>query len=177
MKKIDIIQNMWIAIYDPNQNVLPVIETYFHPEYKQCINGVTLSRTAYIDHVILPSSVALSVIFASTSMISIPILSTLLMTASVLGALALQITIYQNKNNNYKNFSQNPWITHNLMAFGLTVIAYLALMANPLAALIAVATVMTLAPLASMSYLQATQTSLFSQPNDNKSTASLNPGF
>jgi NhaP-type Na+/H+ and K+/H+ antiporter len=43
---------MWTAIYDPNQNVLPVIETYFHPEYKQCINGVTLSRTAYIDHVI-----------------------------------------------------------------------------------------------------------------------------
>jgi hypothetical protein len=52
MKKIDIIKNTWSAIYDPEKDVDSEIEKYFHPEYEQCINGVIMSRTEYIDHVI-----------------------------------------------------------------------------------------------------------------------------
>lgn len=52
MSKIDRIKNMWSAIYDPRQNTTSVIDEYFHPEYEQCINGVILSRSEYIHHVI-----------------------------------------------------------------------------------------------------------------------------
>lgn len=48
----ELLKQIWTDLYAPNANVLAVIETYFHPEYEQCINGVILRRTEYIDHVI-----------------------------------------------------------------------------------------------------------------------------
>ena len=53
MHKIDRIKNMWLAIYDPEQDAAAVVEEYFHPEYEQCINGVRMSRSDYINHVIV----------------------------------------------------------------------------------------------------------------------------
>ena len=52
MEKTQIIKKMWEAVYDPNQDTKAVIEAYFHPDYTQCINGLTLTRPDYIDHVI-----------------------------------------------------------------------------------------------------------------------------
>lgn len=52
MDKTQIIKKMWEAVYDPEQDTRAVIEAYFHPDYTQCINGVTLTRAKYIDHVI-----------------------------------------------------------------------------------------------------------------------------
>ena len=52
MSLIDRLKRVWDAVYDPNRDVVEVIETYFHPDYKQCINGVVMHRDEYIDHVI-----------------------------------------------------------------------------------------------------------------------------
>ena len=103
-----------------------------------------------LPHTLLPSAVVLSAIFVSTGVIAMPIFSIALMSASALGALALQVAIYQNNTQNKSAFLQNPWVSHNTLAFGLALIAYLSLMTNPLAALIAISTIMTLAPLASV---------------------------
>lgn len=52
MQYINILKNIWAAVYDPNKEVKAVIEEYFHPEYEQCINGVVMARSEYIEHVI-----------------------------------------------------------------------------------------------------------------------------
>jgi len=52
MSLIDRLKRVWDAVYDPNRDVIEVIEIYFHPDYKQCINGVVMHRDEYIDHVI-----------------------------------------------------------------------------------------------------------------------------
>ena len=108
------------------------------------------AKPSILPHALLPSAVVLSAIFVSTGVIAMPVFSIALMTASALGALALQVAIYQNNTQNKGGMLQNPWVSHNTLAFGLALIAYLSLMTNPLAALIAVSTIMTLAPLASV---------------------------
>ena len=108
------------------------------------------TKPSMLPHTLLPSAVVLSAIFVSTGVIAMPIFSIALMTASALGALALQVAIYQNNTQNKGSMLQNPWVSHNTLAFGLALIAYLSLMTNPLAALIAISTIMTLAPLASV---------------------------
>ena len=108
------------------------------------------SKPSILPHALLPSAVVLGAIFVSTGVIAMPIFSIALMTASALAALALQVAIYQNNTQNKGGMLQNPWVSHNSPAFGLALIAYLSLMTNPLAALIAVSTIMTLAPLASV---------------------------
>jgi hypothetical protein len=52
MSKIERVKNIWSAIYDLKKDVVSMIEKYFHPEYEQCINGVIMSRSEYINHVI-----------------------------------------------------------------------------------------------------------------------------
>ena len=44
--------HIWSVLYDKNKDVKTVIEEFFHEDYKQCINGLSLNRTEYIDHVI-----------------------------------------------------------------------------------------------------------------------------
>lgn len=52
MSRIQLLKEVWASLYDPRNDVAQAIETYFHPDYQQCINGVVMSRTQYIDHVI-----------------------------------------------------------------------------------------------------------------------------
>ena len=49
---IDLLKNIWNLIYDPQTNVTEVIEKYFHPDYEQCINGISMNRAEYIPHVL-----------------------------------------------------------------------------------------------------------------------------
>ena len=50
MNYINRLKIICAALYDPQKNVEAVVKTFFHPEYVQCINGVTMSRSEYIDH-------------------------------------------------------------------------------------------------------------------------------
>lgn len=52
MGYIELLKCIWDSIYDPNRDVIATINKYFHPEYEQCINGVTMNRDNYIAHVI-----------------------------------------------------------------------------------------------------------------------------
>lgn len=131
----------------------PVDNGYSHPSPNQ-------PTPIVLPHLILPLVMISCAMCAYTGVIGLPAFTMALMIGSKVGFIGLQIGIYQNKN----NFMQGPWMSHNAIAFGLAAIAYCALMTNPLAALIAVATVMTLAPLASV-----TSHSLFDQYNNNTS--------
>ena len=51
MANIDLLKNIWVSIYNPQLNAAEIIEKLFHPNYEQCINGVHLNRTEYIQHV------------------------------------------------------------------------------------------------------------------------------
>jgi hypothetical protein len=52
MTYTDLLKNIWQSVYDPQADTAEIIKQYFHPEYKQCINGVNLKRDEYIKHVI-----------------------------------------------------------------------------------------------------------------------------
>lgn len=52
MNHIKLIQKMWGSLYDKNLNVRDAFYEYFHENYSQCINGLTLNRDDYIQHVI-----------------------------------------------------------------------------------------------------------------------------
>ncbi len=52
MNYINRLKIICTALYDPQKDVAAVVEEFFHPEYVQCINGVTMSRSEYINHVV-----------------------------------------------------------------------------------------------------------------------------
>ena len=52
MVYIDLLKDIWNSIYDPTMDTNKIIEKFFHPNYEQCINGVTMNRAEYIQHVI-----------------------------------------------------------------------------------------------------------------------------
>jgi hypothetical protein len=52
MKYSALLKHIWNALYNPDADVKQIVEKYFHPDYQQCINGVVLNRSEYIDHVI-----------------------------------------------------------------------------------------------------------------------------
>lgn len=52
MTNIDLLKNIVNSIYDPKLNVVVIVEKLFHQDYEQCINGVHMNRTQYIQHVI-----------------------------------------------------------------------------------------------------------------------------
>lgn len=52
MNNIELLKNVWKSIYNPQTNVSEIIEQFFHEDYEQCINGVVMNRTQYIQHVI-----------------------------------------------------------------------------------------------------------------------------
>jgi hypothetical protein len=47
-----LIKKIWSEVYDPKLDVRAVVEKYFHADYGECINGATMKRSEYIDHVI-----------------------------------------------------------------------------------------------------------------------------
>lgn len=52
MTYIDLLKNIWDMIYNPKVNVIETIEKYFHKDYTQCINGVSMNRDEYTQHVL-----------------------------------------------------------------------------------------------------------------------------
>jgi len=52
MTNAELLKNVWNTIYDPQIDVKEMVERFFHPDYEQCINGVTMKRNEYIQHVI-----------------------------------------------------------------------------------------------------------------------------
>lgn len=52
MSNLEKIFHIWKVLYDKNQDPKAAIEDFFHEDYTQIINGVTLNRSEYINHVI-----------------------------------------------------------------------------------------------------------------------------
>lgn len=52
MNHLEYIFQIWDNLYDKDQNTKSVIEKFFHNDYTQCINGIVMNRSEYIDHVI-----------------------------------------------------------------------------------------------------------------------------
>lgn len=52
MMKIDLLKQIWYTLYAPESNIAEIIDRYFDDKYMQCINGVTMNRAEYTDHVI-----------------------------------------------------------------------------------------------------------------------------
>lgn len=49
---LDLLKEIWHDVYDPKRDVVATINKYFHQDYEQCINGVTLNHKEYIPHVL-----------------------------------------------------------------------------------------------------------------------------
>src|ERR1700733_7854458 len=52
MNNTELLKAIWKSLYDHKTNVSETIEKFFHRDYTQCINGVVMDRTQYIQHVI-----------------------------------------------------------------------------------------------------------------------------
>lgn len=52
MTYTDLLKNIWESVYGPNTEVAETITKFFHPDYEQCINGITMNRTKFIQHVL-----------------------------------------------------------------------------------------------------------------------------
>ena len=52
MNNIELLKDMWNSLYDHKTNVSETIEKFFHRDYEQCINGVVMDKTQYIQHVV-----------------------------------------------------------------------------------------------------------------------------
>ncbi len=63
------LKNIWRSVYDNNSDVVSVIEKFFDPDYEQCINGIAMHRTEYINHVAASSSCQVSPIILYQSFI------------------------------------------------------------------------------------------------------------
>lgn len=49
---VELVKNVWSTLYNPKFDVIKTIEKFFHEDYEQCINGISMNRTQYIDHVL-----------------------------------------------------------------------------------------------------------------------------
>lgn len=52
MAYIDLLKNIWDLIYDPKIDPAATIESFFHQDFEQSINGVSMNRTEYTSHVL-----------------------------------------------------------------------------------------------------------------------------
>lgn len=52
MNHTERLKNIWQSVYANGSEVVSVIEIFFDPDYEQCINGITMHRPEYINHVI-----------------------------------------------------------------------------------------------------------------------------
>ncbi len=48
----ELLKNIWDSLYDPKMDVIKTVEKFFHQDYEQCINGVSMNRNEYIHHVL-----------------------------------------------------------------------------------------------------------------------------
>ena|SRR3990167_10793861 len=48
----ELLKNVWSSLYDPQTEVNKIIEKFFHQDYEQCINGVSMNRNEYVHHVL-----------------------------------------------------------------------------------------------------------------------------
>lgn len=126
----------------------PMTVEAFYQKHTVCDQPTPTYPSIY-PHLILPSSTILSAIFVGTGVINMPAFTMALMAGSSIGALALQIAIYQtDASKDFDSFLHSPWILYNAITFGLAAMTYFSLMANPLQALIGVTSIMTMAPFA-----------------------------
>lgn len=106
---------------------------------------------AYVlPHLILPFTLALTSILAGSGVMPLAVFSNVLIAITVISALALQYSLYQSK---------GDMLWHNLTVIVFAAMAYVAFMSNPLAALSALAAVITTAPIASIAYERTTNIS------------------
>lgn len=52
MTYTELLKSIWIDIYDTNKCIDVVFDKYIHQHYSQCINGITMGREQYKQHVI-----------------------------------------------------------------------------------------------------------------------------
>lgn len=52
MTYLNFLKTVWNSLYDPKVDATEAIEKFFHKDYEQCINGVIMNRTEYIQHVL-----------------------------------------------------------------------------------------------------------------------------
>lgn len=52
MAYIDLLKTICDIIYDPKIDFIETIEKFFHKDYGQCINGISMNLAEYIDHVL-----------------------------------------------------------------------------------------------------------------------------
>lgn len=48
----ELLKNVWNTLYDPKIEVSKTIEKFFHQDYEQCINGISMNCNEYVQHVI-----------------------------------------------------------------------------------------------------------------------------
>ena len=51
MNHQEMLSKLWHELYDPKTNVKLCVEKWFHPEFKETMNGVVRSRDEYISHI------------------------------------------------------------------------------------------------------------------------------
>lgn len=159
---ISLLSNPFLALltFTSILSLSPVLACIFQRLRLDVIGHITTDTQYHyygnvLPHVILPLAFVLSAMCAGGGIMAIPTFSTLMIGVSAVSALVLQFAIYQSKANA---------IQHNGFVAVLATGAYTLFMANPLAALIALTTVMTTAPAASVVYEGCVHTSLFKQP-------------
>lgn len=52
MSNLDKIFYLWNVLYDKHQDATSLVTEFFHKDYMQSINGVTMNRDEYLNHVI-----------------------------------------------------------------------------------------------------------------------------
>ena len=52
MSYSNLIKRIWRDIYAPNADIIQTVDQYFHEDYEQSINGISMKRTEYIEHVL-----------------------------------------------------------------------------------------------------------------------------
>lgn len=52
MSNTELLKLIWESVYDPKLDTFSTLNHYFHPKYKQCINGIVMGFDDYIAHVI-----------------------------------------------------------------------------------------------------------------------------
>jgi hypothetical protein len=51
MNNLEYVFHVWDELYDKNKDAKSVIENFFHDDYTQCINDISMNRHDYINHV------------------------------------------------------------------------------------------------------------------------------
>jgi hypothetical protein len=52
----NLLKRIWDEIYDPHRDVIQKVQQYFHKDFKQCINGVSMNREEYTQHILQQKS-------------------------------------------------------------------------------------------------------------------------